>query len=336
MVSRPRTVLAMQPTLPDQLFDQASWDRLADVVQFDRDVVLTDYGTAEAKAALAEAEILLTCWGAPAVDTAALDIAPRLKAIVHAAGSIKGLVEPPCWERGIVVSSGADMNAVPVAEYTVSMILLAGKRVFAAAYAYHRAGARPAKPTKELVTGNFRRTVGIVGASRVGRRVLELLAPFDLTLLVYDPYLDPADARALGAESVSLAELCARSEILSLHAPNIPATRHMIGAAELAALPDGATVINTARGAILDHDALLDELRDGRISAILDVTEPEPLPADSPFYDLSNVLITPHVAGALGVEIRRLGESAVQEVERYVRGEPLRHEIHAADVPIIA
>jgi phosphoglycerate dehydrogenase-like enzyme len=333
-MSRPTTVLAMQPALPAQLFDQPALDRLTALADVDPGLVLTEYGTAQARAALAGAEVLLTCWGAPTVDAAALSAAPRLRAIIHAAGSIKSLVGPECWERGILVSSGADANAVPVAEYTIAMILLAGKRVFAAVDAYHRAGSRPPRPTE--VYGNYGRTVGILGASRVGRRVLELLAPFDFEPLVCDPFLDDAAASALGARLVGLDELCVRSEILSLHAPNIPATQHMIGPAQLAALPDGATVINTARGAILDHDALLNECETGRISAILDVTEPEPLPADSLFYQLRNVLVTPHVAGAQGTEIGRLGKWALDELERYGRGEPLAHEIRAAQLEYIA
>jgi phosphoglycerate dehydrogenase-like enzyme len=325
----------MQPQLPGQLFDPAERDRLERVTDLGPDLVLTDFGTPPARAALAEAEVLLTCWGAPTVDAKALADAPRLRAIVHAAGTIKSLVGPECWERGIVVSSGADANAVPVAEYALSMILLTGKRVFDAAHDYHRAGARPAKPS-DGQTGNYRRTVGLVSASRVGRRVADLLRPFDLDVLIADPFLDAAGAEALGATLVGLDELCTRAEILSLHAPAIPATRHLIGPAQLRAMPDGGTLINTARGSILDHDALLAELKTGRLSAVLDVTEPEPLPADSPFYDLPNVLVTPHVAGAQGIEIRRLGSWALDEIERYAAGQPLRHEILTAELDITA
>lgn len=330
-MTRPKALLAMLPDMPAQLFDAGALDRLTALADVEPGLVLTSYDSADARAALAEAEVLFTCWGAPTVDAAALAAAPRLRAIIHAAGSIKSLVGPECWERGIRVSSGADANAVPVAEYTLAMILLAGKRVFAAADAYHRRGARPPRPAE--VYGNYGRTVGILGASRVGRRVLELLAPFDFEVLVCDPFLRGSIS---GAEPVGLDELCARSEILSLHAPNIPATHHMIGAAQLAALPDGATVINTARGAILDHNALLSECETGRISAILDVTEPEPLPADSPFYQLRNVLVTPHVAGAQGLEIRRLGNSALDELQRYGRGEPFAHEVSAEQLAHIA
>ena len=110
----------------------------------------------------------------------------------------------------------------------------------------------------------------------------------------------------------------------------------MLDARRLALLRDGATLINTARGALIDQDALVAELRTGRIDAVLDVTEPEVLPAGSPLYDLPNVVLTPHIAGALGVEVRRLGESALAELERYARGEPFAHPVTRADLDRIA
>jgi phosphoglycerate dehydrogenase-like enzyme len=277
--------------------------------------------------------VLLTCWGAPRVDAAVLDAAPNLRAIVHAAGSVKGMLDPVVWGRGLVVSSGADANAVPVAEYAVAMIVLAGKNAFAAAHAYTSTGQRP--PVADDV-GNFGRTVGLVGASRVGRRTLERLRSYDFELLLSDPFLSAEQAAGLGAELVPLDELCRRSTIVSLHAPAVPSTERMIGRTQLALMPDGATLINTARGWILDHDALLDEVTTGRLNAILDVSTPEPPPADSPFFHLPNVLMTPHIAGAQGLEIGRLGESAVRELQRYAAGEPFAHPVLAAELDHIA
>jgi phosphoglycerate dehydrogenase-like enzyme len=137
-------------------------------------------------------------------------------------------------------------------------------------------------------------------------------------------------------DGVELDELLAASDVVSLHAPSLPSTRHMLDARRLALLGDGATLINTARGALIDHDALVVELLTGRIDAVIDVTEPEVLPPDSPLYDLPNVVLTPHIAGALGVEIRRLGDSAVDEIERYAAGEPFAHPVTAADLERIA
>ena len=170
--------------------------------------------------------------------------------------------------------------------------------------------------------GNFRTTVGIIGASRVGRLVLELLRPFDFTVLLATPELSAEQAQDLGARLVSLGELMSQSRIVSLHAPLLPETIGMLGRAQLASMPDGAVLINTARGALVDHDALRDEVLRGRISAVLDVTDPEPLPTGDPLYGLPNVTLTPHIAGSMGNELARLGAAAVAEIERLATGQP--------------
>ncbi|MFD5347983.1 hydroxyacid dehydrogenase, partial [Streptomyces anulatus] len=214
--------------------------------------------------------------------------------------------------------------------------LLAGKDVLPAARRYRELRAAHDWRAELAGHGNYRRCVGIVGASRIGRRVIELLRPFDLDVLLFDPYVDAGTAARLGAEQVGLDELCARSRIVSVHAPELPATRHMIGAAQLAAMPDGATLINTSRGSLIDGDALLPELVSGRLNAVLDVTEPEVPPASSPLYDLPNVLLTPHVAGSLGDEIHRLADFALDEVARYASGLPFADPVTPEDLARMA
>jgi phosphoglycerate dehydrogenase-like enzyme len=135
---------------------------------------------------------------------------------------------------------------------------------------------------------------------------------------------------------VPLDDLMAAADVVTVHAPSLPSTRHLLDARRLALMRDGATLVNTARGALVDHAALIAELRTGRLSAVLDVTEPEPLPPDSPLFDLPNVVLTPHIAGALGTEVRRLGDAAVAEVARYAAGEPFAHPLTAADLDRVA
>ena len=329
-----RAVLAMAPHLPPLLFGAA--ERAGLRADIDFDTVLTEFVSARAKAALADADILITCWECPPIDEAALAAAPKLRAVVHAAGTVKGHVGPAVFARGIVVSSAAWANALPVAEYTVAMVLLAGKNAVAIARRYRATRGRIDLVRDYPGIGNYGRTVGIIGASLVGRAVLRLLAPFDLELLVHDPYLSTTDAEELGAEPVELDALCRRSQVLSVHAPALPETRHLVDAARLALLPDGATLINTARGSLVDQDALENELRTGRISAVLDVTEPEVLPGGSALWDLPNIVLTPHLAGSAGTELRRLGASAVAEVSRIAAGQPLRHEVRAAALATLA
>lgn len=327
-VSRPPVaVLAMAAHLPRRLFPAPLDQSLHAVARVDLDVVLTDFTIPGAHDLLAGAEVLITGWGCPVIDEAVLAATPNLRAIVHAAGTVKGHVADAVFARGIAVSSAASANAIPVAEYTLAMILLANKGVFPMARRY-----RAERTAIDLVVdypdiGNLGRTVGIVGASNVGRAVLRLLAGFDLPVLLADPFVTPAEAAAMGAEHVELAELFARSDVVSVHAPALPETRGLVNAKLLAAMPDGATLINTSRGSLVDEQALVRALASGRISAVLDVTDPDVPPPDSRLWDLPNVLLTPHAAGAVGNELARLGGCAVDELARLAAGSPLRHAV---------
>lgn len=320
---RPRTLLAMdEPTLRTQ-FGEAELARLRAAATLGEPLAVHELHSPAARRALAGAEVLLTSWGCPALDEEVLGRAPRLRAVLHAAGSVRAHVSPAVFDRGILVTTAAEANAVPVAQYTFAAVLWAFKKVpFLAADARrHREDWSYRERRGELSAVD--RTVVLVGFSRIGRRVTRLLVDGGLArVLVVDPVADPAAVRAAGAEPVALAEALPQADVLSLHAPALPETRHLIGAAELAALPPGAVLINTARGALVDTAALEAACQDGRLHAILDVTDPEPLPAGSPLYDLPNVVITPHIAGSLGSETRRMAAAALTELERYAAGLP--------------
>ncbi|MFD5625242.1 hydroxyacid dehydrogenase [Streptomyces sp. NPDC127072] len=317
----------------DALRAEGAVERLREAADLDPDLLVTDFADPGAAMALARAEVLLTHWGCPPLTHTVLTAMPRLRAVVHAAGSVKHHVTAAVWERGIAVSTAAAANALPVAEYTLAAILLSGKRVLDSARVYRERRARYPLLPYFAGHGNYRRVVGIVGASRTGRRVIELLRPLDFTVLVHDPYLDDAGAARLGARSVDLDELARRSHIVSIHAPQLPETHHMFDAARLALLPDGATLINTARGSLVDTEALVAQLTSGRIHAVLDVTEPDVPPADSPLYRLPNVLLTPHIAGSLGSELGRMADCAAAEITRYARGTPFAHAVRPQDLP---
>ncbi|MFI9612303.1 hydroxyacid dehydrogenase [Streptomyces sp. NPDC052023] len=334
-VPLPRAVFAMDPVHLPLLFPARLLARLRRAAEIDPALVARDFADPGAAAALSGAEVLITGWGCPRLGDDVLAAAPRLRAVLHAAGSVRSLVGEALWEHGVTVSSAADANAVPVAEFTLAMILLSGKDAFAHRERYRTTHARPSA-AQTAGTGNLGRRVGVVGASRVGRRLLELLRPHDFEILLHDPCVDAADGAALGARPVPLEVLLRGSDIVTLHAPEVPGTRHMLNRGRLALIRDGGVLINTARGALVDHGALTDELVAGRLSAILDVTEPEPLPADSPLHTLPNVFLTPHIAGSLGNELERLGRVAVEELERLTAGLPLAHAVRRADPPRIA
>jgi phosphoglycerate dehydrogenase-like enzyme len=331
----PRAVFAMDPVHLPLLFPPPLMDRLRQVAEIDPGLVVRDFTDPAVTPVLAEAEVLITGWGCPHLDGGVLAAAPRLQTVLHAAGSVRALVGEALWQRGIRVSSAVAANALPVAEYTLAMILLAGKDAFGQRERYRRTRSHPASD-ETAALGNVGRRVGVIGASRVGRRLLELLRPFDFAVSLYDPYVDPAGAAALGAEPLGLEDLLRTSDIVSLHAPDIPETYRMLDRAGLALIRDGGWLINTSRGALVDPDALADELRSGRLNAVLDVTEPEPLPAGDPLYDLPNVFLTPHIAGSLGNELERLGRTVVEELEHLAAGRPPAHEVRRTDLARVA
>jgi phosphoglycerate dehydrogenase-like enzyme len=334
-VRRPKIALAMLDGLVGHAFTNEQMARLDVIGEIIDPRPLTSFDEDRAATVLGPAEVLIGHWGCPTLTGEVLAVAPRLRLFAYAAGTVKWQVTDAVWERAVVVTSAAAANAVPVAEYTVAMVLLANKGVL-----LFREWLRDPEvvvPLDASVVGNYRRRVGLVGASLVGRHVIELLEPYDLDVAVYDPYLATGEALQLGVEKVeNLDDLCAWADVVSLHAPDVDATRGMIGAAQLAALRDGATFINTARPALVDSAALEAELTSGRIAAILDVADPDPLPAGHPLLGLPNVFVTPHVAGAMGNELHRLAELAVVEVERYAREEPPLHRVRREDLDRIA
>jgi phosphoglycerate dehydrogenase-like enzyme len=273
----------------------------------------------------------VTGWGSPFVSREVLAGMPNLRLVAHAAGTVKYTLDPAVYEAGVTVTHAAEANAVPVAEFTLAAIIFANKRVFDLRDLYRADPSRRSTwALMDETIGNYRRTVGLIGASRIGRKVASLLQILEVEVLLADPFVDEADPVASIAEITDLDDLLSRSHVVSLHAPSLDSTRHMIGARELKLMRDGATFINTARGALVDEDALIAELQTGRIQAIIDVTDPEIPPAGSPFYELPNVFLTPHVAGAAGLERLRLGQMAIEEIERFVAGEPLRYAIEPA------
>jgi phosphoglycerate dehydrogenase-like enzyme len=335
-VRRPRAALAMRPDAASAVLDGPALDALGAVCDLAPGPVLDDLTTERACAVLARTELLVTGWGCPPLDDAVLAAAPRLRAVVHTAGSVRAHVTPACWERGIEVSSAAAANALPVAEYTVAMILLTGKHVLERARVYRAERRRDPWLTTPRSVGNHRRTIGLLSASLVGRRVVELLRPYDFDIQLYDPYVDAAEAAELGVRQCGLGELFGTSDVVSVHAPLLDATRGLVDRDLLYAMRPGATLVNTSRGAVVDQAALTEVLRAGRIRAVLDVTEPEQLPADDPLWDCDNALITPHLAGSQGNEWRRLAEHATAEVARWAAGEGFAHAVRPERLAYLA
>lgn len=307
-----------------ELFGEAELDRFRDLGPLLNDEPIGAWDD-EASAVLAEAEVIVGHWGCPPLDAATLERAPRLGLFAYAAGTVKMTLTDAVWDRDIRVTSGANANAEPVAEFTLAAILFANKGVL---WRRGPADFSGLSAMGDRQWGNYGRTIGIVGASLIGRRVIELLRPFPhLKVTLYDPYVSPEEAASLGVEKLELNELCASADVLSIHAPALPETMHMIGAGQLSALRDGATVINTARGPLIDHEALLPHLASGRLYAMLDVTDPEPLSEDSTLLEMPNVWISPHLAGSQGTDLARMVDYVIEEIRRWSTGEPALNEV---------
>ncbi|MCT9870777.1 hydroxyacid dehydrogenase [Paenarthrobacter aurescens] len=337
MSLKPQALLVMNSgTFADQ-FDSTRLERLAGLVDLGDEPWTDSLDAPELAGRLEEVEILLTSWGVPQLNADRLERMPKLRAVFHCAGTVRSFVSEELWDRGITVTNGADANAIPVAEFTFASIVLAGKKahVLANDARTHRDDWSYIDSRGEL--GNIGRVVGVIGFSRIGRRVVQLVQQLqDVTCLVSDPYADPLEVAAAGGTLVTLEELLPASDVVTIHAPALPETRNMISTAELSAMKDHATLINTARGSLVDTAALEKECATGRITALLDVTEPEPLPAESTLYDLPNVILTPHIAGSLGTETRRMSDAALDDLERYLAGKDLLAQVVHEDLGLSA
>lgn len=329
-VVKPLTGLfVLDPAAFDAVYAPRAADAIATKVRVDAPP-LTRFDIHSQGALLRKVDLLFSGWGAPKIDEAFLAAAPNLKAIFYAAGAINGWATPAMWERGIVVTTANHANAIPVAEYTLATILFSLKHGWRLARQRQKERNFQIRPE---VPGNYRSVVGLIGMGTIARLVVEKLRCFDLSVIAYDPYLSDAEAARLGVANVELDQLFAESDVVSLHAPDLPDTQGMITGPMLASMKPGATFINSARGPIVRESEMIAVLQDRPdLQAVLDVTEHEPLPTDSLLNDLPNVVLTPHIAGSQGRECQRMGQYMVDELDRYLAGRPLLWQVRATDV----
>jgi len=288
----------------------------------------------ELKERIRSAEAVITTWGSAPITEDIVSEASNLRLIAHMAGSVKPVIATmKVYDRGITVLNSNYAIAVSVSESVLAFILALGHRMIAVNQAMS-SGVRWKTP--EMETCELRgRTVGLVGLGMVAREVIKLLKPFEVRLIACDPYVPEETFRSLGVEASGLHEMIRQVDILSLHAPKIPETFGMIGRTELSLLKDGAMLINTARGDLIDEEALVQELKTGRILAGLDVFVQEPLARDSELRKLNNVLVRPHLAGVNPGSRRRIGRFMVDEMHRFYRGEPLLFEVRKEQLSLM-
>jgi phosphoglycerate dehydrogenase-like enzyme len=332
---RPRILFLPRTPLAAEILSDRAKDTLESLGQVVWNEMERDYTADELADLLPSADAVVTSWGSPSFTNELLARAQRLNIVGHAAGSVKHLMPKEGFDRGIVVLSAAAVIADSVAEYTLWAMLSAQRdlyrhdRFMKAERGWRESGS---SYSHEL----YGKAVGIVSASMVGRRVVELLKPFRCDVMIYDPYLSAADAQKLGVRKVSLDDLFASSDIVSVHAPVTAETKEMIRACHLRSLRSGALFINTARAWVVEQGAMLAELQSGRFRAVIDVYDVEPLSTDDPLRDLENVLLTPHVSGFTTESRLRLVEVIADDMARFFAGESTSLDVPWERLPIMA
>ena len=274
---------------------------------------------------VSQTEYIFSTWDMPLFTEEEIErLFPSLKAVFYAAGTVKYFAEP-FLNKGVKVFSAAKDNGIPVAEFVASQIVLANKGYFMAQKESKsllwRWGFWKARKNAEAKAGNYYSRVGVIGCGNVGSEVIRLLRPYELEVVVYDPYLDEDRVKQLGVKKTGLEELFSTSDVVTNHLPNIPETKGMINYSLLSTMKPQATFINTGRGAqVNEHDLAKVLKQHSQMCALLDVTEHEPPYPWSPLWRRKNVFLTPHIAGSLGGETKRMVASMLKAYEDWKGG----------------
>ncbi|HBR93857.1 MAG TPA: glycerate dehydrogenase [Opitutae bacterium] len=308
-----------------KIYSEAAQSRIGELTRLKPKVL--HYESWEAnRHELADVDFIFSGWGMHPMTEDFLSACPNLKYVFYGSGSIRSFYTEEAQSKGIRISSAWRANAVPTAEYAHALIILALKKFYRSTRINMQERSWNLPPE---AAGIYKSTVGIVSLGMVGRLVAEHLRDLhSLNVIAYDPYVSEADALSLGVELTSLEDLFAQSDVVSLHAPDLPETVELVSEALLRSMKPHATLINTARGKLIDEAMFAKVLTERKdLDAVLDVTRDEPNNANCPLWDLPNVVISPHIAGSINHECQRMGEYMVEELERYLAGKPMLHEV---------
>jgi phosphoglycerate dehydrogenase-like enzyme len=319
--SRPQVLLLAGDVLFKHFFPDDLLVRLSTIAEWSRYTERQD--SPQLRERIAKADALMTTWDSPFLRREMLGAKPRVRLIAHCGGEVKSRAEEEIFNH-VTVTNAAEPMAMPVAEMALALMLTLVRRIPQYVEEMRSGVVRTNNEASEGETVQGRK-LGLIGFGRIGRTFARLVEPLSVELFVADPYCSIEAVTAHRGKLVSVDELLRSCSIVIVAAGLTTETRNLLNARRLALLPDGAYLINIARGGLVDMEALLDELRGGRIMAALDVTDPvEPLPYDHELRQFPNVLLTPHIAAG-GIEMRRaIGAIAVEEVVRFFNGkEPL-------------
>jgi phosphoglycerate dehydrogenase-like enzyme len=314
-----RVVLQLPRARYEQIFSPAARERLATLAE-----VIGPFEGEEARRLtprLAEADALFL-QGRVEVDGTALAGAPRLRWISETSGGPPRIDYRAAFERGIAVTDCRRAFGRSVAEMALALYLAVSRDVALHDRALHTADETEGRPKEENREASGR-VLGLVGFGGIARTLARFLAPFEPRLLAYDPFVSEAEMAAAGAEPAGLDDLFRASDAVFLMAMPTPQNRHLVGPAQLDLLrPDGILLV-ISRSWLVDEAALIERLRARRFRAAMDVFDAEPLAPGHPYRSLPNVVLTPHRAGGTRESYWRIGQSLVDDLERFVAGRPL-------------
>lgn len=278
--------------------------------------------------------VIVTSWDSPKIDEKILDICPDLKAVIHGAGSIKPIISDAFVARKVRITNSAVAIGEGVAETALGFAISACKGFYT--LNEDTKNGLWQENIKQKVKDFYDIKIGVISGGAVGKHMVKLLKNFHVDVLMYDPILSAEEIAAIGAEKVSLETLMSESDVVSVHAPSIPATDNMLNAANLCLMQDEAILINTSRGSVINEDDLIAELKKGRIFACIDVTRTEPPAKDNELRTLPNVVLTPHIAGTATNGLKRVALHVCEEVERLLAGEKMRTEVNLDNLARLA
>lgn len=307
---------------PKQVIDDLCINYDADKTVYTKEMVLHSINDFE------ETEYIFSTWGMPSFEQEEIrKYFPKLKCVFYAAGSVQSFACPFISE-GIKVFSAWAANAVPVAEYTVAQIILANKGFYSTSRIFKDKSHHEARKLTNNYPGNYNAKIGIIGAGMIGKLVVNMLKSYKLQVLVFDPFLSESSAVELGVEKVDLERIFSECNVISNHLANNEQTKNILNYELFSRMPEYSTFLNTGRGAQVVEDDLIKLLTERKdVTAILDVTNPEPPLENSPLYTLDNCILTPHIAGSSGYEVGRMAEYIAEEFKCYISGMECRYEV---------
>lgn len=310
----------------DSFFSEELRERLERLGCVEWNANTEQYGEEELAEKLRGVDICISGWGNTPFHEKTLKYADKLKLIAHIGGSVRPMVGDVAFERGIRVCSGNRGFAESVAEGVLTYMLCSLRKIGE----YEARMAAGEWPSLIGTRGLLGRSVGLVGYGMIAEYLVKFLKPFGCRIMVSSRHISAEELAEAGIEAAAAEEIFRTCDIVSLHSSLTARTKHSIGADLLNSMKDGALLVNTARGALIDEEALVSVLQERPVWAALDVFETEPLPMDSPLRECERVLLMPHAAGPTADRRYVVTSHVLDDIGRFLNGEPLDCEIDFA------